>query len=175
MRAILTVLVLVLVAAPAAVAGQGVTAQVTGIVTDRDGGLVPGATVTITNPATRSTRELLTATDGAFAFVDLLAGNYDLKIALSGFKTFNLRDIPVGATERVNLPLVVLEVGDLEETIIVRKEAALVQTTTGARSASITRDNIEDIPLKGRDVIGLLSLQPGSSTRPRGKRQAGPC
>jgi hypothetical protein len=61
----------------------------------------------------------------------------------------------------VNLLRVVLEVGSLEETITVRNDAPLVQTTTGARSADISRNQIEDIPLKGRDVIGMLSLQPG--------------
>jgi hypothetical protein len=167
-RAVLRLLVFVLGAVPVAVAGQGVTAQVTGIVTDRDGGLVPGATVTITNPATRWTRELLTATDGAFAFVDLLAGTYDVTIALAGFKTALRNDIPVAATERVNLPPVVLKVGDLEETITVRNDAPLVQTASGARSASIMLDQIERIPLKGRDVMGLLSLQPGAiDTNPR--------
>ena len=165
MRAIPWLLVLGLSTAPAAAAGQGVTAQVTGIVIDRDGGLVPGATVTITNTATSRTRELLTA-DGAFAFVDLLAGSYDLRIALTGFKTLVREDIPVAATERVNLTLV-LDVG-YQETITVRNEAPLVQTTTGARSAFISRDNIEDTTLKGRDVIGLLGLQPGVvDTNPR--------
>jgi hypothetical protein len=167
-RAILQLLVFVLGTASAAVAGQGVTAQVTGIVTDRDGGLVPGATVTITNPATRRTRELLTGTDGAFAFIDLLAGTYDVTVALAGFKTLARKGIPVAATERVNLPPIVLEVGDVKETITVRNEAPFVQTRTGARGHSITRDNIDDIPLKGRDVIGLLSLQPGAiDTNPR--------
>ena len=168
MRAIPWLLVFALGTAPAAVAAQGVTAQVTGSVIDRDGGLVPGATVTITNTATSSTRVLMTATDGAFAFVDLLAGTYDLRVALQGFKTFARRDILVEATERVNLPPIVLEVGDLQETVTVRNEAPLVQTRTGARGASITLDQIEAIPLKGRDIIGMLALQPGVvDTNPR--------
>jgi hypothetical protein len=93
-RAILWLLVFALGTASAAVAGQGVTAQVTGIVTDRDGGLVPGATVTITNTATGWTRDLQTGADGSFTFVDILAGTYDLKVALSGFKTVVREDIP---------------------------------------------------------------------------------
>jgi hypothetical protein len=167
-RAIPWLLVFALGTAPAAVAGQGVTAQVTGIVIDRDGGLVPGATVTITNTATTWTRDLVTGADGAFAFVDLLAGSYDLRIALAGFKTLVREGIPVAATERVNLASLVLDVGDFQETITVRNEAPLVQTTTGARSAEISRNQIEDIGLKGRDVIGMLGLQPGVvDTNPR--------
>jgi hypothetical protein len=168
LRAVLALLTLAGALMPAVVTGQTVTAQVTGMVVDRDGGLVPGATVTITNPATGLQRNLLTGPDGAFAFVDLLAGTYDLSVALQGFKTSARKDILVEATERVNLPSIVLEVGDLQETITVRNEAPLVQTRTGARGTSITRDQIEDIPLKGRDVIGMLNLQPGVvDTNPR--------
>ena len=161
LRGAVALLMLAVPAVPAVVTAQTVTAQVTGIVIDRDGGLVPGATVTIRNPSTSFRRDLVTGPDGAFAFVDLLAGTYDLTVALQGFKTFARKDIIVAATERVNLSPIVLEVGDLQETITARNDAPLVQTTTGARSAEISRNQIEDITLKGRDVIGLLGLQPG--------------
>jgi hypothetical protein len=77
LRAAVALLMLAGALMPAVVTGQTVTAQVTGIVVDRDGGLVPGATVTVTDPATSFRRDLQTGPDGAFAFVDLLAGTYD--------------------------------------------------------------------------------------------------
>ena len=67
----------------------------------------------------------------------------------------------LGATERVGLRAIALDVGGLTETVTVQSEAVQVQSTSGARSAVITRDNMEDIALKGRDFAGMLKLLPG--------------
>ena len=65
------------------------------------------------------------------------------------------------STERVRLRAIALDVGGMTETVSVQAEAVQVQTTNGARSGLITRENIEDIALKGRDFAGLLKLLPG--------------
>ena len=143
-----------------AAAAQGVTGQLVGQVVDATGGVVPGAAVTITNKGTNQTRETLTGGDGTFVFVDLLAGTYDLAIALEGFKRIEQNAITVAATERVQIPRFILEVGT-DETVTVRGDVPLVQTATSARSGMVTRDQIESIALKGRDVLGMLSLLPG--------------
>ncbi|PYR53757.1 MAG: hypothetical protein DMF91_27840, partial [Acidobacteria bacterium] len=92
---------------------------------------------------------------------DLLAGMYDVKATLQGFKTYEQKGIPLGATEHVTLRRIELAVGQLEETVVVTGESPLVQTQTAARSGLITRENMEDIALKGRDFAGLLRLLPG--------------
>ena len=94
-------------------------------------------------------------------FPDLLAGTFDLTVTMQGFKTYEQKGIELGATERVGLRTIALDVGGLAETVTVQSEAVQVQTTSGARSAVITRDNIEDIALKGRDFAGMLKLLPG--------------
>src|SRR5687767_9458027 len=67
---------------------QGLTGQISGIVTDSGGGVLPGATVTIKNAGTNQSRETVTGADGAFTFPDLLAGTYDLSVGVQGFKTY---------------------------------------------------------------------------------------
>jgi hypothetical protein len=140
---------------------QGLTGQISGVITDSGGGVIPGATVTIKNVGTNSTRDTVTGADGAFVFPDLLAGTYDLTAKLEGFKTYEQKGIVLGSTDRVALRAIALEVGGVAELVTVKSEATLVQTSTAARSGLITRDNIEDIALKGRDFAGMLKLLPG--------------
>ena len=140
---------------------QGLTGQISGTVTDAGGGVIPGVTVTVTNVGTRATRETVTNTEGQFLFPDLLAGTYDLKASLAGFKTYEEKGIALASTERVGLRAIALEVGGVTETVTVQSEAVQVQTTNGARSGLITRDTMDDIALKGRDPAGLLKLLPG--------------
>jgi hypothetical protein len=154
-------LVLFVSGAASTVFAQGLTGQISGLVTDTAGGVMPGATVTIKNVGTNLSRETVTGTDGAFVFPDLLAGTFDLSVSVQGFKTYEQKGIVVGATDRVALRTIVLEVGTLEETVSVVSEATLVQTNNGARSGLITRENLEDIALKGRDFAGMLRVLPG--------------
>ena len=140
---------------------QGLTGQISGTVTDSGGGVLPGATVIIKNAGTNQTRESVTGVDGAFLFPDLLAGKYDITVTVSGFKTYEQRGVSLASTERVALRAIALEVGGVAETVTVQAESVQVQTTTAARSGLITRDNIDDIALKGRDFAGMLKLLPG--------------
>ena len=141
--------------------GQGLTGQLSGTVTDAGGGVIPGATVMVTNAGTNQTRETITSAEGTFVFPDLLAGTYHLTIKMEGFKAYEQKDIALGATERVGLRTIALEVGGLQEQIVVKSEAALVQTTSAARSGLVTRDQIEEIAVKGRDFAAYLKLLPG--------------
>jgi len=143
------------------VRAQGLTGQIAGTVTDSGGGVLPGASVVIKNAGTNSTRETVTGADGAFLFPDLLAGKYDITVTVGGFKTYEQKGIELASTERVALRAIALDVGGVAETVTVQAESVQVQTTTAARSGLITRDNIEDIALKGRDFAAMLKLLPG--------------
>jgi hypothetical protein len=140
---------------------QGVTAHISGVVIDSDGGVVPGATVTITNAATNWHRDVVTDAEGRFVFVDVLAATYGVSATRDGFKRVERKDLAVASGDRAELPALVLEAGGIEETISVQGGADLVQTTTAARSARIPQLTFEDIALKGRDAIGMLKLLPG--------------
>src|SRR6185436_753552 len=140
---------------------QGLTGQISGTVMDSSGGVLPGVLVTIKNAGSGLTRETVTAADGAFLFPDLLAGTFDLTVTMQGFKTYEQKGIVLASTDRIRLRAIALDVGGVAETISVQADAVQVQTTNGARSGLITRDNIEDIALKGRDFAGMLKLMPG--------------
>jgi hypothetical protein len=162
-------LALALVAAAGSpVRAQSLTAQISGNVLDLTDSAVPGATVTLTNAGTNSIRESKTGDDGAFLFVDLIAGTYDLKVTRDGFNTVLRKGIPVASTERTRVHAIGLAPAGVQDSVVVSTEAPLVQTTTSARSGQITRDNVEDIALKSRDIMALLVLLPGIiDTNPR--------
>jgi hypothetical protein len=140
---------------------QGLTGQISGVVTDNTGGVMPGATVTIKNVGTNLTRETVTGPDGAFLITNLLAGTFDLTVSVQGFRSYEQKGIVLGAAERLALRTIALEVGGLSEVVSVAAESVKVQTTSGERSATITAAQIEDIGLRGRDFMGSLKTLPG--------------
>jgi hypothetical protein len=140
---------------------QGLTAQISGVVTDSGGGVMPGATVTLKNVETNLVREAVTGADGAFVITNLLRGTFDLSVTVQGFKPYEQKGIELGATERLSLRAIALEIGGLSEVVTVQSESVKVQTTSGERSATITASQIEDIGLKGRDFMGSLKTLPG--------------
>jgi hypothetical protein len=155
------VVVLLLSAAAAKTSAQGLTGHISGTIVDAAGGVMPGVTVTITNAGTASRRDTLTGPDGSFLFPDLLAGTYDLKAELSGFKIYEQTGIVLSSTARLALRTITLEVGGLQETVTVTSTASLIETSNGARAGVIEREQMEDIALKGRDFAGYLKLLPG--------------
>ncbi len=140
---------------------QGLTGQISGVVTDTGGGVMPGATVTVKNVGTNLVREAVTGPEGAFVITNLLAGTFDLSVTVQGFKPYEQKGIVLGATERLALRTIALEIGGLAEVVSVAAESIKVQTTSGERSATITASQIEDIGLKGRDFMGSLKTLPG--------------
>ena len=159
--ALVTVLLAGLVASIGTVCAQGLTGQISGVVTDTGGGVMPGATVIVKNVGTNLVRETVTGADGVFVITNLLAGTFDLSVAVQGFKPYSQQGIVLGATERLSLRAIALEVGGLSEVVTVQSETVRVQTTSGERSATITAAQIEDIGLKGRDFMGSLKMLPG--------------
>jgi hypothetical protein len=160
LRVVLALALLVCGAASSALA-QGLTGQISGVVTDNSGGVLPGATVTIKNVGTNLVRETTTGADGNFVITNLLAGTFDLTVSVQGFKPYEQKGIILGATERLALRAISLEVGGLSEVVSVAAESIKVQTTSGERSATITAAQIEDVGLRGRDFMGSLKVLPG--------------
>ena len=146
---------------PGPLQAQGLTGQMSGKVVDATGAVLPGVTVTIKNVDTGFTRETVTRADGTFLFVDLLAGTFDLTAKLEGFKTAEQKELVLSATERLAVRPITLTVGALTETVTVIASTVHVETTNGARQSLVTRDNLDDIALQGRDFAGMLKVLPG--------------
>ena len=161
-RGVLAFLTLALaVWTPGLAHAQGLSGQIGGSVVDNSKGAVPGATVTVRNTATAVTRDVVTDSEGLFVFTNLFAGTYDLRVTLTGFRTYEQKGLVLSATERLALAPITLDVGGLEEVVTVEASALHAQAQSGERSGTIRAEEIKDTQLRGRDFLGLLQGMPG--------------
>jgi hypothetical protein len=128
--------------------GGGAAGTIFGRVTDPNGAVVPGATVTITNMATNQSAGTTTSSDGTFSSSVLTPGNYSVRVDSPGFKSYVLQNLNVGsyAPARANIQL---EVGGV---------SAVVTVTASSDSALNASSSIS-----GRRVYGLTALSNNSS------------
>src|SRR5271166_5405966 len=136
---------------------------INGNVTDQSGAVVAGASVKATNVGTDVAVTTVTTTDGQFAFQDMPIGTYRVSITAAGFKSENIDNISVTAGSIYTLPIK-LTVGSAGTTAIEVSAAALaLDTTTTTQSDTIPTDNLQNIPLNGRDFSQLIAVTPGYS------------
>ena len=143
------------------VAGQGLSGQISGHVDDTSGRSIVGCTVQLTNDLTKQVREVQTDASGTFVFVELLRGNYSVRVTQAGFRPHEEKAIEVSANERVALNPIRLQLGDVASTVTVQGDQARIQTASSERAGLISASQIENTPLRGRDYVGLLKLLPG--------------
>jgi hypothetical protein len=141
---------------------QGTTtkATLTGVVQDTSGGALPAATVVIKNVATGVTNETLTNSTGLFSVPALDPGTYEATVSLSGFKTVRVERISLvpGNTASIS---VTLNLGDLSETVNVIARTELINTTSTTVSATISADQMQQLPLVTRNAMYFVALLPG--------------
>ena len=150
--------------------GQAGTAAISGTVTDQQGAVLPGVTVTVTNTATGAVRSTVTNDAGGYQMLALPPGEYDVRVELEGFRTAVRERFPltVDVTSRFDLSL---SIGTLSELVQVLGEAPLVNTTDASIGNVIGGTQIRTLPLEANNVIGLLSLQPGAVYVPNAQVQ----
>ncbi|HYY43151.1 MAG TPA: carboxypeptidase regulatory-like domain-containing protein, partial [Pyrinomonadaceae bacterium] len=156
----------------AAVAAQTSTSSITGTVTDANGAVVPGATVTATNEATGVTQTQTTTDAGLFAFPSVPVGAYTIKVERAGFKTTQ----KTGNILQINTPLAVdiaLEPGQVTETVTVQASEEQLQTSNATIGNVVEQKAIEQLPLNGRNPLTLLVLEPGVTQRSAGGAGSG--
>jgi hypothetical protein len=146
--------------AVASLDGQGLTSQISGVVQDPSQSAIAGAVVTLKNTGMASARTATTDASGAFVFPDLLAGTYSVAVTAPGFKAYQESNIVLGSSERSALRAIVLEVGQLSESVTVTAQSAQLQTQSGERAAALTTE-ITETPQKGRLFFNVLALVPG--------------
>jgi Carboxypeptidase regulatory-like domain len=131
-----------------------------GTITDNSGGVLPGATVTLTNIDTGDRRTATTNASGDYQFVNLPPGNYKVDVEATGFKHFTRTNVLVlvqGST-RVDATL---ELGDVNQTVEVSSQAPLLETQQATVGQAVAGRAVTELPLNGRDVFNLLALAPG--------------
>ena len=154
-------LALLLFAGSFAAEAQVTTGTLLGTVRDESGGVLPGATVSITSPALiGGPRESTTSESGIFRFPGLSPGLYSLSVDLPGFATYNeegLRVVVGGTVERN----VTLGVASLSETITVTGESPVVDTKATDISTNYTREWVENAPVRRFTFFDLINAAPG--------------
>ena len=156
----LAVLMTVVAALPAF--GQTSTSSITGTVTDPGGGVIPGATVTVTGDAGFSAT-VVTNSEGAFTFPALQAATYKVTVTLQGFKTAIVENVRVISGNPANVN-VKLEVGRLEENVTVKSSSELVNTQTATVSATLNADQLNRMPTTSRNALNAVTFLPGVNT-----------
>ena len=146
-----------LLAAPAS--AQITQGRLTGIVTDTQGAVMPGVTVTVTSPALIGTRTTVSEADGRYLFPALPTGVYRVTFDLSGFRKFDRDNIQVvlGQTIAVDAQM---QVGGLAESVTVTGASPIVDVSTTKVGAHLKGDELIAVP-NSTDVWGALSEAPG--------------
>ena len=155
--------VLLAFCAVAVLAQQG-TSTVRGTVADPQGNVVSNATVTLTNLATGATRTTTTSDDGLYVFDFIAVGDYKVEVEATGFKKKAVTDIHALVAKSTTVD-VALEVGAVTETVTVTAGAAeaLINRDDGTLGNHFVSRQITQLPLEGRNVTNLLSLQPATT------------
>ncbi|HYI08284.1 MAG TPA: TonB-dependent receptor [Thermoanaerobaculia bacterium] len=132
----------------------------TGRVVDETGGALPGVSVTATNNATGLNRTVVTEPDGSYRFPSLPAGTYTVLADLSGFGTVSTTDVVLNVARDRELEIT-LKQAAVKESITVTAEAPLIADAP-AIGTTVSQDELENLPLNGRQFANLGSLAPGT-------------
>ena len=146
------------------------TATVAGTVKDTQGGIVPGAAIILVSQGRGTTFEGLSGATGDFIITNVPGDSYTIRVTMRGFKTLERTGVAVSPGDRVAVGTMTVEVGDLAETVEVSADTPILQTQTGERSYTVSKEAVDNLPVIGRFFGQFVALTPGvfaaSSNRP---------
>ena len=141
---------------------QGGTGELTGLVTDSTGAIIPGADIHLVNNATGVERSTVTSTAGVYRFVALeVVGTYTLTMQQTGFKSVKIEGIVVSVGTAITKDIR-LEVGAPQETVLVTAGTELVQTTESSVSTLVDKNVWQNMPLETRSQNEFINLVAGA-------------
>src|SRR6201996_8464387 len=136
------------------------TGDITGVVTDPSGSVVPDATVTLKDQTKGATQESKTSAQGAYRFYLLTPGPYTVSVTASGFQTVT-RTVDVAVGQVAALPIS-LTLGASTSSITVTEAAPLLQTDNGDTATTVSEQQISQVPNPGNDLTYIAQLAPGT-------------
>jgi hypothetical protein len=147
-------------------AAQTFRGTILGTVTDASGAVVPGATVQVQNVNTGLQRTTQTSADGSYSVTELPIGLYTVTIKQSGFQTSltNNVSVDVAGERRVDVALKTGQVSEVVE--VTGEQLPLLETTSNVMGGVLTSQNVENLPVNGRDYTKLIYLNPGVAGSP---------
>ncbi|MBZ5493677.1 MAG: TonB-dependent receptor [Acidobacteriia bacterium] len=144
---------------PAGAQSTVATGSIQGTVTDPNGAVVPGASVTITNKGTGQSSKFTSSSSGTYASGALIPGQYEVKIEAKGFQTQAISvPVQVGNITPGNAKLTL---GQSTEVVEVTGSAVAVNTEQATVQGVLTTEQIENLPINGRNFLDLAQLEPG--------------
>ena len=152
---------LAVLAGAAPLRAQTTSASVSGSVSDAQGGLLPGATVTLTSRTQGNSQTASTDSEGRFVFAVVRPDTYTLRVTMQGFKTLERTNLVVSANDRLSTGVLAMGIGGVEENVTVSSRVSELQTTSGERSFTLESETIKNIANDGRSLFGFATLVPG--------------
>ena len=146
---------------------QTTTGRILGTVRDQTGAALPAATVTVADVQRGVTRTVTTDDSGGYVIPNLSPGVYTVRAEVHGFKTVERPNIQVEVATDLTVDLS-LPPGDVKETVVVNDEVPLLNTTSSTLGGTLSNNEINDLPLNGRNYENLLQLRPGVVRYPGG-------
>ena len=140
---------------------QSNSGTIAGRVVDKSGAALPGVTVTASQKDTGYERNTVTGADGAFRLPSLQVGTYSVKADLSGFGTVTVDSVVVDVASTRNLDITLAQ-SAVQESITVVDEAPLIATTPSV-GAVVSQQELDNLPLNGRQFANLAVLAPGTT------------
>jgi Carboxypeptidase regulatory-like domain/TonB dependent receptor len=133
------------------------TSQIRGTVQDPSGAAVVGAEVKLTQTSTGAVRTVTSGTDGSYSLPDLSPGPYQLEVSKEGFSKYLQTGIvlEVGVSPTIDVPL---KVGSVTQEVQVSAQAAMVETQSTGVGEVVAPQQVQDLPLNGRQLTDLLYL-----------------
>ncbi|MGH9672842.1 MAG: carboxypeptidase regulatory-like domain-containing protein [Bryobacteraceae bacterium] len=140
--------------------GQEFRGTILGRVTDSSGAVVANCPVTVTNEGTNTLVKTTTSLAGTYTVPFLVPGAYTISAQLAGFRTFQRQNVIVQVQDRIEID-VVLEPGQITETVVVRGETPLLETASASVGQVVNQNNIANLPMNGRAVYLMARITPG--------------
>jgi len=134
--------------------------SLTGTITDQQGAVVAGATVTLSSAVAGADRTAITDSNGTFDFQSLLPGTYSISVEAQGFKKSVAREIVVSVAQNTRVS-VQLDIGLANETVTVTASQEVLNTASASLTSTVNTRQVVDLPLPTRNPLELAGLQAG--------------
>jgi hypothetical protein len=144
------------------VRAQVTTADLVGTVRDNAGAVVRGSKVTLTNDATGVSRTVMADEDGNYIFTSLQPGRYSLSVEAAGFRRVERTGVELQVNQRAQIDFD-LQVGQVGDTVQVTGAPPLLESQSSVLGSVIQEQQVQDLPLNGRNFVQLAILSPGVS------------
>lgn len=133
---------------------------ITGIVTDPSGAVVPGAKITATRVETGISQSTVTSSGGTYTIPRLTVGTYTVVAEANGFKTGTAQGITLDVSQERSVDFT-LVVSGVTQSVEVNAAPPLINTTNATLAQVVSTEQVENLPLNGRNIEGLVTMQPG--------------